>query len=438
MHKLFSFLSFSLLVFVLAFAALAKGGNSVWAREIIIVVVVLAWALWPRDTPEQQFGLVWWLPWLAVSVFIAFQLIAPFGEQAFHTVMPLQTIAYWAIFSAYWLIVWLVANVSLSQARSLVALLVVLACFQALYGLLAFLGGQDTILGLWEKEYYLRDVTGTFVNRNHFAGYLALLWGIGLSFFFAYENKQGARPAVVLRVGLAVLFSLVLIIAILGSHSRLGMLAGLLAIGTWIYFYVSRGQADSKWGKSVLIGLVLVILFGMVWFGMGKLILRFAQLGENERYLVWDAMLNQPFSVWLFGIGAGSFEDFFRTIVPLNIQGSSIYYEAHNDWLEFTLDFGLIGAACIATAFVFWFVRLRPRHWSLLQYGAMSGIIAIAVHSLGDFNLQIPGVAVTFWAALGLLMNPNVSQDKIKLIRREPSPEHPERRRKRRHRSTYH
>lgn len=418
MQKLFSLLSFLVLAFVLVFAPLAKGGNTVWAREIIIIAVMLACLLQAWVTRERKPGL-WWLPWFTLTVFIALQLSGLFGGRAFYTAMPLQTVAYWAIFSAYWALAWLVSSLSLQNIRWLATVLVLLVCLQAMYGLVAFLGGQETILGLWEKEYYLQDVTGTFVNRNHFAGYLALLWGIGLSYFFAYENKAGVRPAVVLRVGLAVLYSLVLIIALLGSHSRLGMIAGLLSFGSWIYFYVSRGQADSKWGKPVLIGLVLVLLFGMVWFGMGKLILRFAHLSLDERYFVWGALLDLPVGSWLFGIGAGGFEDFFRTITPISIQGDSVFREAHNDWLEFALDFGLIGAGCIVAAFIFWFTKLRPSRWSLIQYGALSGILAIAIHSLGDFNLQIPGVAVTFWVAVGILMNPHISQSEVDKAKRE-------------------
>ncbi len=72
-------------------------------------------------------------------------------------------------------------------------------------------------------------------------------------------------------------------------------------------------------------------------------------------------------------------------------------------------------------AFAFWLVKIRPVRWSLVQYGSLCGIIAIAFHSLGDFNLQIPGVAVTFWVAVGLLMNPNVSQKAVDKRRREMS-----------------
>ena len=412
-------LSLLLLFFVVAFAALAKGGNSVWAREIIIIAVMLAFVLKPWNTLELKPAAPWLLPWLVITVFIGLQLLGSVEGQGFKTWMPLQTTAYWAIFSAYWALAWLVAGLSITDTRRLVVVLVALACFQAMYGLVAFIGGQETILGLWKKEYNLQEVTGSFVNRNHFAGYLALLWGLGLSYFFSYQNKTGSRPAVALRVGLAVIFSVVITIAILGSHSRLGMIAGLLSVALWVFLYFTRGHAVSKWSKPILTGLVLAVLFGMVWFGMGKLILRFADLGEDGRYLMWDAMFSLSYGEWLFGVGAGGFEDFFRTITPLSIQGDTVFREVHNDWLEFALDFGLIGSAFIVIAFVFWFTKTRPARWSLIQHGALCGITAIAIHSLGDFNLQIPGVAVTFWAAVGILMNPNMSQSAVDQHRRD-------------------
>ncbi len=421
MQKYFSRFSFSLLIFVVAFAALAKGGNSVWARELVIMAVALAFVLMPWSSLVSKPAALWLLPWLVVTVFIGLQLLGSIDGQGFKTSMPLQTVAYWAIFSAYWALAWLVSGLSIIDMRRLVAVLVALACFQAMYGLVAFIGGQETIMGIWEKEIYLQDATGSFVNRNHFAGYLALLWGIGLSYFFSYENKHGSRAAIGLRIGLALIFSMVLTIAILGSHSRLGMVAGLLSVVLWIYLYVTRGHTVSKWSKPILVGMVLAVLFGLVWFGMGKLISRFSLLGLDTRYLVWEAMSNLPLSSWLFGIGAGSFEDVFGTIVPLNVQGDAVFREAHSDWLEFMLDFGLIGTAFIAAALVFWFIKTRPTRWSLIQYGALCGMAAIAIHSLGDFNLQIPGVAVTFWVAVGLLMNPNVSQKAVDKRRREMS-----------------
>ncbi|MCP3953366.1 MAG: hypothetical protein GY697_14285 [Desulfobacterales bacterium] len=108
----------------------------------------------------------------------------------------------------------------------------------------------------------------------------------------------------------------------------------------------------------------------------------------------------------------------FGTIVKWDVQGS-VYYEAHNDYLEFIFDFGLIGSGLIVAALVIWFKHIQVKGWSLIQYGALGGIVAIAIHSLGDFNLQIPGVAVTFWVAVGLLMNPNISQKAVDKRRRE-------------------
>jgi len=53
--------------------------------------------------------------------------------------------------------------------------------FQAIYGVAHLASGNTSVLGLWTKEYFFDDATGTFVNRNHFSGMLAIASPLVLS-----------------------------------------------------------------------------------------------------------------------------------------------------------------------------------------------------------------------------------------------------------------
>src|SRR5205823_1484290 len=85
---------------------------------------------------------------------------------------------------------------------------------------------------------------------------------------------------------------------------------------------------------------------------------------------------------------------------------------AHNDYLETTAEWGIIPAA------VFWgavfIIALRGAYVfvvtpSYRQAGVLltsiGAVSAILVHSLGDFNLQIPSNAMLFFVFLGLIVH---------------------------------
>ena len=59
------------------------------------------------------------------------------------------------------------------QFRAVSLVIVVSAAFQALYGATEYLSGNQHIFA-YAKKYYLESATGTFINRNHFAAYLAM------------------------------------------------------------------------------------------------------------------------------------------------------------------------------------------------------------------------------------------------------------------------
>ena len=94
-------------------------------------------------------------------------------------------------------VVWLVGLVGLGLATSIVLfrprdryalawVLVASAVFQSLYGAGELLSGRNQIFA-FAKVYHLDSATGTFINRNHYAEYLAAIlpFAMGLMMFHA-------------------------------------------------------------------------------------------------------------------------------------------------------------------------------------------------------------------------------------------------------------
>jgi O-antigen ligase len=101
------------------------------------------------------------------------------------------------------------------------------------------------------------------------------------------------------------------------------------------------------------------------------------------------------------GHGAGSYETVFVARSGPGV-GSRIDH-AHNDYLQFWTEFGLIGTlplALFVLASLGFALRALWNRDSLFRsgvgFGAAMAIIAILIHSWSDFNLQIPANAATF------------------------------------------
>src|SRR5438093_907950 len=78
-------------------------------------------------------------------------------------------------FAAFWLA--LLVTIDLAAVgpahRTVATVLVASGGFQAIYGLAEYFSDHQHIFG-YAKKYYTDVATGTFINRNHFAGYLEL------------------------------------------------------------------------------------------------------------------------------------------------------------------------------------------------------------------------------------------------------------------------
>jgi O-antigen ligase len=109
---------------------------------------------------------------------------------------------------------------------------------------------------------------------------------------------------------------------------------------------------------------------------------------------------------WL-GAGLGS----FRSVFPRynDETTSSAYTHAHNDYLEFLCESGVVGVALlgllVATSFTAAALAQHRRRSPLMRgisFGAMMGMVAFLIQAAVEFNFQIPANALTFVLVLAL------------------------------------
>lgn len=333
------------------------------------------------------------------------------------------------------------------RARWVLAVLFVTGVLQALLALAMTLGSVSfTWLGhpLGASEF----ATGTFINRNHFAGMLELAgaagFGLLASGLHVTERAQGWREWVrrighallgtrfLMRLGLALL-----VVALVMTRSRMGNVAffvGLTAAGTAALLWWRPLPRILIW---LLLSIVAVdVLVLGAWVGVDKLADRVAETrwtaaaveplagktisdhsteaapqsaepNDAERWTVAEAALRLwRERIWL-GQGPGSFRLLFPAVKPESVR---LFYEhAHNDYVETLVERGMIGLGLFivaAMSLLYSAVQaLRIRKDSLARGMALASIAAgtsLALHSMVDFNMQIP--ANLFWLVICLTL----------------------------------
>ena len=294
--------------------------------------------------------------------------------------------------------------------------------FQAVFGSAMVLSGMEYLLGQ-QKTYYRGFATGTFVNRNHFAGYLEMTLAIGIGLLMVTKERVHASYNTHwrshLRRGLEVILSekavlrlslVIMVIGLILSRSRMGNAAFFNSLLIISLFSVAASSSFRKLPFYLLVLSILAIdifLLGS-WFGLDKLVARLEQthLTTEQRVDVDQAITPLLKHYFWVGSGGGTFQYVFPNFLNGPLAG---YDHAHNDYLELLSDLGIIGCLPLLGLVILGLWQairaLRNRQSSLLRgigFTSVMGIISLLIHSAVDFNLQIPANAMVFIALLAL------------------------------------
>lgn len=152
--------------------------------------------------------------------------------------------------------------------------------------------------------------------------------------------------------------------------------------------------------------LVLILVFILL------LIFKFSQPEVSNRLLWWQGALKMFLSRPLTGIGLGNFARYYP---QFKTQGLSSLY-AHNYYLQILAENGVFVLLSLFSVLIYFFRSARPSDKQREKnFAIYTGITALLIHNFIDYNLAIPGVALTFWTLLGLEMKPGPDWCRINL-----------------------
>jgi O-antigen ligase len=298
---------------------------------------------------------------------------------------------------------------------------------------LIFFGLGLSVFGLvqkftWNGKYYWviepsvppSSPFGPFVNHNHFAGYVEMIAPIPLALII----RRVVRGELAVLYGFAAAMMSLAVVMSLSRGGAISLVASLMFVV--VFGFKSTSRDSSKAGRSsnwalapARIGAMLLIFCavgaGVWWVGADPVIRRVekAELvmdapskdpGKEtffqSRGFIWRDTVSMIRDNWTLGIGLGA----FHTAYPIysTRDGTLIVSQAHNDYLQVMADGGILGAI-IALWFLFLVARDMARagrhrnpNMAAMALGCAGGVFALMVHSLFDFNFQIPSNALLF------------------------------------------
>ncbi|WP_422925739.1 O-antigen ligase family protein [Singulisphaera sp. PoT] len=204
-----------------------------------------------------------------------------------------------------------------------------------------------------------------------------------------------------------------ILVGILGSHSRGGFLA--MALSGLVTAALLRPK--NLYFKGILavlaiIPVLLVVLGTTSPFVRLLTIFDVTSSGYTGRFDLWKHVIAvwQTFPTW--GVGLGSFASAVMPFLDFRVNGRGFVFFSHaeDEYLQLLVEGGIIGAVFGILA-ILGFASLIRRAYKnavdsqerTLVMGGFFGCLALAFQSLSDFPFHIPGITVPALILLGYL-----------------------------------
>jgi O-antigen ligase len=394
--------------------------------QVLTVLLGLLLVLSPPGRASRMSGQLLWIP-AALATWVAAQWLGSrygaIGSDS-HAIET-QGLTLITIIIAFYIALELARK--RESGKRLALCLVAVGLFEAIYGLAQYLTGWQQIWNV-QRRFYIGSATGTYVNHNHFAGLLEMIFplALGLAYYHAQKAWRHSRQSFVrdflhqlghpemLKSLLLLLVATVLFLATVFSLSRMGMISMVASLGV-MGAVLCTGRNRSLFAAALILILLASGVAAALWVGVAPVVEHFGQLPRNEapsqssegRIALWGDTLKLIGAHPWTGVGLGCFEVAFTTVQ--SIQLTYVADHAHNDYLELAAELGL-PAAVLLFSLLFWLVsrilrasrRARSSLIRALALGSLGGTSALLVHSAADFNLYIPANGLVFAVLLGM------------------------------------
>lgn len=395
----------SLLVLsVMAFGATPRWAWATWSALSLMILVA-----WVATVLLAKESVIVWSPMVLVFIaglfFVTVQMWAgrspdPYGTRE----AGLKLLTYAAI---YWTTLQVIGASAVLDVQGFAKIVTIYGAAIALFGICQFIASPGTVYG----TQYDGSPFGPYINHNHFAGLIELLFPVALASVLN-PSYDGARAAM---AG----FALVLMIcAVVLAGSRGGAICVAIEAVTLV-MVEARGMDSKRWKvrSAAVVCIVLGAVAGFAILDSGGSARRYKELLKHPAVTVADRglMARDAVRVWMahpfVGAGVGSYS--LAVLSTNSVSGERVVDHAHNDYLELLAEGGLVAGLIAVVGVTLLFVSMsqhlkqaRATFDGLLKFAVGVGCLGFLLHSVADFNFHIPANAAWFAAYLAIITAP--------------------------------
>jgi O-antigen ligase len=244
-------------------------------------------------------------------------------------------------------------------------------------------------------------IYGPYVNHNHYAGLMEMLIPIPLISSLTHLVQKQQK---MLGLGAAAVMASTIFL----SGSRGGMIAFLVQMAILGIFLMQRKKSRAM--VLALAGFSAVLIGLVIWLGGSELGNRMLSIRSETNTEISGgtrlAIIRDGARMWaarpLMGWGLGNFPEVYPQY--RSFYTNLFVNQAHNDYLQLLTEMGVLGFVIMLWFLVTMYYRAAKKvaNWTSningsIALATMLGCTGILVHSLVDFNLQIPANAMLFY-----------------------------------------
>lgn len=344
-----------------------------------------------------------WLLFLVWGIVLVPAAVMPFDAK-------IRMLFFGAVIGSY--LVWGQQLTAFKDSRLVLGGLIFIVMLIALYGLVVHIKSPDSIL--WSVRYtdhYDGRLASTYICPNHFAHLMQMLLPFCLALLFI------PQAGIYLKI-LAGYSFLIFMPPLFLTESRAGWLGSMAAIGVVICLMALRRSKKLFTLLVILVPLCSMLLLFGAWRYSETFqrrmtpVVQFLKaqssggIGSDSpdfRPLTWRDTLDMIAASPMTGYGPGTFRyayPEFRT----RYKGNQIVTgHPHNEYLELTAEFGVIGFGLFALAWIYgslWLLikslRAEETRHAFIGFAFLGTVAGTMVHSFFDFEMHVFPNAMIF------------------------------------------
>ncbi|WP_306253744.1 O-antigen ligase [Parvularcula sp. IMCC14364] len=245
-----------------------------------------------------------------------------------------------------------------------------------------------------------------FSNVNHQATLLLMAIPFAISMLNMKDWRAGEpKRSFVLSVAV----TLILTIGLMLNGSMAGYLLLLPALGLSFWLLIVRGKINLVWMGVVAAPFIMFLAIDAFLLNPIGADIRNTILDQSSvsRSQIFAGTMDAIYYFFPIGTGPGTFSLVYPLFENIDHVTSTYAPQAHNEYLQVVLEFGLLGGI-LMMAFIWWWFKsfgaYANSHHNRLARCAIIATLLVMVHSTVDYPLRTIAISTMFSFCVALIV----------------------------------